>query len=339
MHSIRSWLTLCLLCCSLCTCAAAPAQKDDALKIRVAYYRSYDEEQVQLIKEGYEDLKERSAGKLKFVFFRNSKLGIEPDMTRHILSGEKIDAAMVQLNHLIQYDRRLNVLTAPYLFENYAIAHKAIDRYIIGWMNELLAPHNLLVLGAFDVGFRHVTNYGEEIESAAQISGRPFRVPELPHIERTFKALGAKISILKIESYLRALRNNAFSLCEENTLPAINYYELYCFHNRLSLTQHIFDFQPFVINRQFFMSLTEEQQKVLIESVINGQNKNRKLTEKNDKKVLSELKRHGMRITKPDLKTFISKMKPVYIKIDSIAGRGEMFKLQYQISKLHFGLQ
>lgn len=339
MHFFRLCLTVCILCCySISAYSATLSEKNRPLKIRVAYYRSYDEEQVQLIKQGYDDLKERSDGKLEFAFFHNSKLGIEPDMTKQILSGDKIDAAMVQLNHLIQYDKRFAVLTAPYLFEDYAIAHKAIDKYIISWMNELLSPHNLLVLGAFDVGFRHITNYGEEIELARQISGKPFRVPEMQHIERVFTTLGAKTRILRIEAYLKALQNNAFNLCEENTLPAIKYYELYCFHNQLSLTKHIFDFQPFVINKKFFMSLTKEQQEILIESVKNAQKKNRKLTQNNEKKMIAELKRHGMKVTKPDLKTFISQMKPVYIKIDSIAGKGEMFKLQYHISKLHFGL-
>ncbi|MCR5536909.1 MAG: TRAP transporter substrate-binding protein [Succinivibrio sp.] len=322
-----------------CTSQALPISTDDPLKVRVAYYRSYDKAQVELIKQGYSTLKERSGGKLLLSFFRNNKLGADPDLTRAIIKGEKIDAGLVQIQHLLQYDKRFAVLNAPYLFDDYDIAHKAMDKYILGWMNELLEPHNLIVLGIFDVGFRHVTSFGSKISKAQNLAGKLIRIPPLQHLERTFKALGAKITQLNIDDYLDRLRGGkSYELGEENTLPAISYYEMYCYHNQLSLTKHIFDFQPFVINRKFFNSLRTDQKKVLKETILLGQEKNRELTMDSEKKFLNELKRHGMKVTHPDLRTFVSLMKPVYAKIDAIAGQGEMFKLQYHISKLHFGL-
>ena len=83
----------------------------------------------------------------------------------------------MSLGNLAMYSKKLNAMTAPFLFKDYDHAHRTIDAFVMPWMNEGLAQHDAVGLSMFDYGFRQTTTKGVPVNSAADLKGVKIRVP------------------------------------------------------------------------------------------------------------------------------------------------------------------
>ena len=72
----------------------------------------------------------RTNGKYEIQVYPAGELGDQPALAEQITLGA-LDMAVVSLGNMAMYDRRLNAMTAPFLFESYDHAHKVIDSFVI----------------------------------------------------------------------------------------------------------------------------------------------------------------------------------------------------------------
>ena len=268
---------------------------------------------------------ERTKGELKVEVYPSGELGDQPALAEQVTMSA-LDMAVVSLGNMAMYSKKLNAMTAPFLFESYDEAHRAIDGYVMGWMNEGLKDYDCVGLSMFDYGFRQTTTKGVEIKSADDLKGLKIRVPPSTGLLAAFDALGANTQRIAYSELYTSLKQGVV-VGEENPVFTILADSLYETQDQLAMTNHYFDCQVLLINKTLFESLSEEEQTILREEAINAQNLTRKLISEGESAVVKELQEKGMHVTYPDRQSFIDKMAPAYEKVGELAGKEEMQEL------------
>ena len=256
---------------------------------------------------------ERTKGELKVEVYPSGELGDQPALAEQVTMSA-LDMAVVSLGNMAMYSKKLNAMTAPFLFENYDQAHKVIDSFVMPWMNEGLAQYDAVGLSMFDYGFR---------QTADDLKGVKIRVPPATGLLAAFDAIGANTQSIAYSELYTSLKQGVV-VGEENPVFTILADSLYETQNQLAMTNHYFDCQVLLINKTVFEGLTPEEQTILKEEAVNAQNLTRKMISEGESAVVEELKKKGMNVTYPDRQSFVNKMAPAYEKVAELAGKDAM---------------
>lgn len=277
------------------------------------------------------NVEKRTAGKVKVEVYPAGELGDQPALAEQITLGA-LDMAVVSLGNLAMYDKKLNAMTAPFLFADYDHAHRTIDRFVMGWMNAGLAQHDALGLSMFDYGFRQTTTKDVPIHTADDLKGLKIRVPPATGLLAAFDAVGANTQKIAYSELYTSLKQGVVT-GEENPVFTILADSLFETQNELALTNHYFDCQVLLVNKTFFEGLPADVQQVIREEAVNAQNLTRDRIANGESAVVAELEKKGMHVTRPDRASFVAKMQPAYEKVGALAGKAEMEKLLAAVKK------
>ena len=157
-------------------CAVAGAADFSAQTIRLAHTAAVSHAHHEAALQFAKNVSERTGGKVKVEVYPAGELGDQPALAEQVTLGA-LDSAVVSLGNLAMYSKKLNAMTAPFLFKDYDHAHRTIDAFVMPWMNEGLAQHDAVGLSMFDYGFRQTTTKGVPVNSAADLKGVKIRVP------------------------------------------------------------------------------------------------------------------------------------------------------------------
>lgn len=273
----------------------------------------------------------RTQGKIKVEVYPSGELGDQPALAEQITLGA-IDMAVVSLGNLAMYSKKLNAMTAPFLFTDYDHAHRVIDGYVMKWMNEGLAEHDAYGLSMYDYGFRQTTTKGIVVKTADDLKGVKIRVPPSTGLLVAFDAIGANTQKIAYSELYTSLKQGVVA-GEENPVFTILADSLFETQDQLALTNHYFDCQVLLINKTLYESMSAEDQKVLREQAVKAQNLTREKISHGEAAVIDELKSKGMNVTVPDRESFVKKMQPAYEKIGELAGKTEMKALLDAVEK------
>ena len=131
---------------------------------------------------------ERTKGELKVEVYPSGELGDQPALAEQVTMSA-LDMAVVSLGNMAMYSKKLNAMTAPFLFESYDQAHKVIDSFVMPWMNEGLAQYDAVGLSMFDYGFRQTTTNNVVVKTADDLKGVKIRVPPATGLPKRAKIL------------------------------------------------------------------------------------------------------------------------------------------------------
>ena len=312
---------------------AAPtfAADFDATTIRLAHTAATSHAHHQACEQFAKNVAERTGGKVKVEVYPAGELGDQPALAEPITMGS-LDMAVVSLGNLATYDKKLNAMTAPFLFDNYDHAHKTIDSFVMDWMNQGLAAHDTLGLSMYDYGFRQTTTKGIVVNKAADLKGVKIRVPPATGLLAAFDAIGANTQKIAYSELYSSLKQGVVD-GQENPVFTILADSLYETQDQLALTNHYFDCQGLVINKTLFDGMKPELQQIIKEEAVKAQNLTRDLISNGEAKVIEELKGKGMNVTTPDRQSFIDMMKPAYDKIGELSGADQMKLLLDAVAK------
>lgn len=309
---------------SLCLCiAASTTQAAEVIKLaHTANVAHVHHEASKLFAQG---VAQRTQGKYEVQIYPAGELGDQPALAEQITMSA-LDMAVVSLGNMAMYDRRLNAMTAPFLFKDYDHAHRTIDAFVMGWMNKGLAQHDAVGLSMFDYGFRQVTTQNIVVNTADDLKGVKIRVPPSTGLLAAFDALGANTQKIAYSELYTSLKQGVVD-GQENPVFTILADSLFETQNQLALTNHYFDCQVLLINKTFFESLPADVQKILREEAVKTQNLTREKIASEEGSVIETLKTKGMNVTMPDRESFVSKMQPAYKKVGELSGKAAMEEL------------
>lgn len=306
-------------------CAVAGAADFSAQTIRLAHTAAVSHAHHEAALQFAKNVSERTGGKVKVEVYPAGELGDQPALAEQVTLGA-LDSAVVSLGNLAMYSKKLNAMTAPFLFKDYDHAHCTIDAFVMPWMNEGLAQHDAVGLSMFDYGFRQTTTKGVPVNSAADLKGVKIRVPPATGLLAAFDAVGANTQKIAYSELYTSLKQGVVT-GEENPVFTILADSLFETQDELALTNHYFDCQVLLFNKMFLEGLQPELQAILKEEAVKAQNLTRDRISHGEAAVIEELKKKGMHVTNPDRDSFVKLMKPAYDKIGELAGKDEMKKL------------
>ncbi|MDR4887453.1 TRAP transporter substrate-binding protein [Fredinandcohnia sp. QZ13] len=306
MNKKFSFLGILILITSLFLTACGGTEKSNSEQgtgnesqktIKVAHYFAEDHPQNLALKEKFKKIvEEESKGSLKVQIFPNSTLGAEKEFYDGVRNGT-IEMGIPGL--IMQADiPKMAVPEWPFLFKDFEHV-KAVLNGPIG--EELTADlekeHGVRPLAWSANGFRMFSS-NKPIKNLEEFDGLRLRMPNIPNYITLGKLLGANVTPLPISEIFSALEQNVVD-GQDNpiaTLRASGWYEV---QSDVLESKHMFSPNVYIINTQFWNSLSEEQQQIIEKASKTAAEYEFELLEKSyeeDKKFLEE---HGVNFTTP----------------------------------------
>ena len=211
-----------------------------------------------------EGVKEASDGRLIIEVYPNSQLGVEEDVLEQMKQGTNVgwqtDAA-----RLGNYVNEFSVLLAPYFLESLDEVKQLMDSPTIGaWEDELAEKHNIKVLSfAYVQGYRNVFS-NKKATNPAEMKGMQIRTAGAPIWVSGVGSLGCTPVSLPYGETYNGIQTKVVDGCE---LPyiAANNLKIQEVAKYALETQHFYQNNFIVCSVEWFNSLPEDLQKILID--------------------------------------------------------------------------
>ncbi|MBC7860788.1 MAG: TRAP transporter substrate-binding protein [Burkholderiaceae bacterium] len=263
-------------------------------------------------------VEQRTGGQVKFEIFPAGQLGSENEVQEKVRLGA-LDMATTTHNYLIKYEKAFAVIVMPYLFDDYAHAHRVLDGPAMAWLAPLAERQGFVILSNWEWGFRNLTNNVRPINQPADVRGLKIRVPPVIGLEAGMQALGAQVSKIGFNELPLALSQGLVD-GQENPLNVIYYYQLHKAQKHLALTRHAYYSQLHHMNVKSWAKLTPAQQKIVREESKAAGDGVRKAIIGEEDQLVVKMAGAGVLVTRPDPRAFRAMMGPAHQKISQFAG-------------------
>lgn len=222
----------------------------------------------------------------------SAQLGSENQMAEQVSFGE-LEMAVITSSIFAAWIENISVLETYYLYDNVDQVMKIYTTPTAkALMDELLAAANVRVIGSpWLYGVRHV--FGKkEIMGPDDFTGLRMRVPETPVSIEGAKSLGAQPTPVAYSELYLALQQGIVDAAEA-PIPIIGLESFDEPADYVNLTGHLITAAPFVVNEDFWQSLTAEQQDALTAAVTGASERVRECVSKAEAETLAKWKENG----------------------------------------------
>ncbi len=278
--------------------------KDDTLVLRAGFSTGASDPRVVATELFKEEVEKATEGRITVEIHPDGELGADSELISGIVNGD-VDITASSAGNFANYDPDVGISAFPFLFDDFDEAWAFVDGPIEVEAEEELDKGNIKVLAHYDNGFRCVTTteaYGP-VNSVSDMQGMMIRTPENQIVMQTMMLLGANPKVLDFTKLKDALKNGEFD-AQENPIPVIYNNGLYEVQKNLAITNHSYDVMLFVIRQDIWDTLSEADQKILMDAAAKAQAKDRELVKSQTEEYISKLEEEGMNVTYPDLEEF-----------------------------------
>ena len=239
-------------------------------------------------------VEEKTDGKITVGLYYNSQLGGERESVEQVKNGS-LEMATASAGPLTTFNSKFMVLDIPFAFDSYEIAWGVLD----GPMGEKLLDSSedigLKGLAYLENGYRHVTNNVRPINGPDDLKGIKIRTMEAPMHMENFKKLGANPTPVPWTELYMTMQQKVVD-GQENPLANIWEVKMYEVQKYTSLTGHIYDPMPLVVNLKWFNELTPEEQSIIKEGAVLAQNYSRYVNKAREDAIVEKLTEKGMQV-------------------------------------------
>jgi tripartite ATP-independent transporter DctP family solute receptor len=259
------------------------------------------------------EVEEATQGRVAVEIYPNAQLGSDRQAIEGVSIGT-LEMAAIGGSSILTLDDRLKVMDLPFIFKSSQIAHQAYDQFLTEEFNTYLEPHDLIILYAAELGFRHITNNRQSIVQPEDLQGLKLRTMENPlHVE-SFKLLGASPTPVAFSELYTALQQGTVD-AQENPLSVITTGKLYEVQKYLSLTGHIYSPTMLLVNKTYWEALPDGIRSAIEPILKTTQAFERDILIKQNLAAVEELKENGVQVNDlsfEEKQVFFDRCKPVY---------------------------
>lgn len=260
-----------------------------------------------------EVLEEVSGGAFSVEIYPNSQLGNDRESVEDVQLG---NVTMTNISSAIvaQFVPSLGVFDLPFLFPNREYAQAMFDDPSIGGVLETdMASAGFQCLGFWDAGYRHLTNSKKEIRTPGDLSGMKIRTMSSPYHIAAWELYGASPTPIAFTELFTALQQKTVD-GQENPYGLIVSQKFYEVQPYLSATGHILTVTPLLMNKEFYDSLTEEEQGWIQEAAKQSTAYNRDIAKQEEdcKQQILDASVQVYEMTEEERNAFKEKATPVY---------------------------
>lgn len=284
--------------------AALPAS---AKEYRIAVGDGAGGTQEALGKAFVKALEEKSGGNMTGKLFLNGQLGDEQDTVTAAATGT-LDFSILAINNITPFSPTVGTLTLPYVILSQDDAEKVTQNEVGQSMVEkTVEDAGVRIIGWGYSGFRVLTNSKRPISTVADLQGVVVRVPKNEIMIETYKSWGVNPTPMAWGETFAALQQKVVD-GQDNpymTIYAMKFYEV---QNYITDLHYLFSIEPLVVSEALFESLSEDEQKQVLEAGQEATKFSAEFLRTEEAKIREDLVKRGMQITEPadDEKEFIA---------------------------------
>jgi tripartite ATP-independent transporter DctP family solute receptor len=257
-------------------------------------------------------VKQKSSGRIEVQVAPSAQLGDDAAMVTALRSGT-LDLSANSQGATAVVVPEYAAYGMPFLFAESAQAFKVLDGPLGKELADKSAAKNLIVLGYWDNGIRHVSNNRKPVLAPGDMKGLKIRTPPDAVTIDIMTALGAETQQIKFAELYVALEQGVVD-GQENPLANIYASKLYEVQKYITLTGHKFEMNPFLMSKRSWDRLAEGDRRIITEAAAEATALQRRLSREADEKLVGELKAKGVRIDKVDTRPFAKATESVTAK-------------------------
>ena len=232
-------------------------------KIKIAGYQGKESVHTKAINEFISLINKKfSVSFLEDITSHNKKAS---ELINQTQNGE-IDVTYLFSSYFTDLIPELMYLDLPFYFNDKNEAFKQLDMRLKRFIyNELKNIHNLILLGFWDNGTRHISSSKNFINRPEDCKGQIIRTtPNKLHID-TFRTFGFIPKPLDVLDFKKALLDGDLD-AQEN--PITNFYQFKVYETQkfFTKTSHVFGFCLFIINKKYFDGLSHDEKEIITNS-------------------------------------------------------------------------
>lgn len=289
---------------------------EDTITINIGHVEAEDRSTHQALVESFKKtVEEKSNGTISVQIYPNSVLGGDAELTESVAMGT-LEAALPSTSVLVSYSDDFGIMDMPYLFSSPENAFAAMDGDLGTYFNEKLEEVGIHSLGYSYNGLRSMTNNSHPIETPDDLKGLKMRVMENEVFIDFFETLGASATPMSFNELFTGLQQHTVD-GEENPPSLIYASKFQEVQEYLSLTEHVNNFLGFIMNQDFYNSLTQEQREIIDEAAEEFVKAQRQMELEDTDHYIELLEEEGMQVnsfTAEQKADFRQVLEPMYEK-------------------------
>ncbi len=280
-------LSLILLgACSKDPNSALAAESSKMMKISVV--TSEDRSLTKGLYKFKEIVEQETDGAIRVEIYADGQLGGDREVFESLQFGI-IEATTISTGPVASFAPRFSLFDFPFLFRDTETAYEILDGPIGNEILEDLEDQNVIGLGYWENGFRHLTNNKREVKNIDDLKGLKIRTLENDLHLDFWQAIGANPTPLAYTELFAGMQQGVVD-GQENPLGNVTTAKFYEVQKYLTKTNHIYNASVFMISRDFWDSLSEEEQEIIVKASEESKNYQRKLNAEEEEMALDYLK-------------------------------------------------
>jgi tripartite ATP-independent transporter DctP family solute receptor len=293
---------------ALLTFAAVPALAQE-VKLTLGHGAAAGNPRDEGAKRFAEAVKEKSNGRIGVQVAGSAQLGDDAAMVTGMRTGS-IDMSLNSQGAVTNVVPEFGALGMPYVFDSAGHAWKVVDGAVGDEIAKKSEAKGLIVLGFMDNGIRHTSNNKRPIGKPDDLKGLKIRTPPDPVTVSIFRALGADTQQIKFSELYIALQQGAVD-GQENPVTNFYYSKLHEVQPHLALTGHKYETTPFLMSKRTWDRLSDADHQAIRAAAKEAVEYQRRLALDDDKRLLEQLPKDGVKITEVDREAFRKATAPV----------------------------
>ncbi|MBU8598698.1 hypothetical protein CHH78_20855 [Shouchella clausii] len=307
---------LAIIYCSLFVfwgCSTIPTNEsasNEVYSFRLGHTGNSNHHYHEITEEFANRVAERTDGNVVIEVFPANQLGNQAEAVEGVMIGTQ-DMVLTSGGILSMWVPDMGILNLPYLFDDFAHVHKALNSAPGKELEKQLREHDARLLGWWVNGFRHISNSKIEIKKPGDLEGLTIRTPETEVFTTSFEYLGAYPTAIAFNELYTALQLGTVE-AQENPVAHIVTQRFSEVHSYVSKSSHMYEPAPLLINNKKFESLPQQYQTILVNTAKELELEHMQLVSELEERQWEQLEEEGMVISEVDLDAFRESALPIH---------------------------
>ncbi|MED3835277.1 DctP family TRAP transporter solute-binding subunit [Peribacillus frigoritolerans] len=266
------------------------------------------------------EVAEKTDGRIKIKLYANEQLSAgDPAKGVEMLLKGSTDLSYHSPIIYSVFEKRLGVITAPFLFKNLDEADEKMHGEGGEALKEILSENGIEPLGFGESGFRQVTNNVRPIRNPEDIEDLKVRIPGIKMYMDLWRELDADPTAMAFSEVFTGLQQGTID-GQENPIDVIKSSKLEEVQKYISIWNYSYDPLILGMNKEKFDSIHPDDQKIIKIAAENANKYQIKISREKEKQQMRELKASGMEFVYPtddEIEVFRKASEKIYDNYES----------------------
>jgi tripartite ATP-independent transporter DctP family solute receptor len=273
------------------------------------------------------EVAKRTNGRYQIQNFYAGALGAERESIEGVQLGT-LDLTMTSTGPVPNFVPEVAILDIPFLFRDYAQARSVLDGPIGQDLLQKFPAKGIVALAWGENGFRHMTNSKRPVNGPEDLKGLKMRTMENPIHIQAYKQFGILPTPMAFTEVFTALQQGTVD-GQENPLSVISAAKFDQVQKYITLTGHVYSPALILMSKAKWDALSPADKQAFAEAAKEAVKANRARIDDDERKVVAELKAHGMSVVENvDKARFQATLAPTFTEFGKKFGQDNIDKIK-----------